>query len=495
MNSSELTQLVADCWCKPKKTANLPEWHRKVALLLKLCYNDPVLFNTAVLGRQPYWYKQVEMSKLVVDNEVSIIVSGNAVGKSWWLAGMVLWYLYTRPNSVVVSTSPVFSQLTGVLWENIRMAWRKSKIPLGGTITGKKASPQQIKLDDGWFAIGVATTATERISGYRSSQGNTLVVVDEASALNYAIVEGLFSLSADKQIYIGNPLRADGPFLDMWNSARRGEVGYGGLRISSLESPDIGLWKSSRGMACKSWLDMNRALWGDSGAWWQSHVLAEFPSDNAESLIQGSWLDLCNQTTHKPAGPKRLALDLAGGKNGDTCVALVRDDNGILEIRHSKEWNFEQAAAVVNELRRKYIIPDEYIAFDQGGLGHDFANRLLVYGITNAYAYVGSRGGNSALAKKFKNLRTLAAHRLSRRLDPKRVLGVPTENNPPLTADQFYISTEHLQLLRRELQGLSLKNEINQRVELEGKDSIKKRLGHSCDFADALIISYSFKFS
>jgi hypothetical protein len=432
------------------------------------------------------------MSQLVLDHEIATIISGNAVGKSWWLAGMVLWYLYTRENAVVVSTSPVFSQLTGVLWENIRTAFNNSKVKLDGSITGKKASPQEIKVCDGSYAIGVATTATEKISGYRSSKGNTLVVVDEASALSSDIVEGLFSLSADKQIYIGNPLRADGPFLDLWNRCERGEKGYGGMRISSMDSPDIGLWKSPRGMACQSWLEMNRAMWGDNGAWWSSHVEALFPDATAETLIPRSWLDLCDKGVHKPSGPRRLALDLSGGKGGDNSVALVRDDNGILEIRYSKTWDFETAASVVNDLRLKHSVQDRHIAFDQGGLGHDFSNRLLRYGITGATEYIGNKTGNSALAKRFKNWRTLAAHRLSRRLDPGRILGVPIDGEGPAKPDQFYISSEHLTLLRKELQALSLKNEIGERVELEAKENVKKRLGHSCDFADALIISYCF---
>ncbi|MHC5536653.1 hypothetical protein ACYOEI_00080 [Singulisphaera rosea] len=442
------------------------------------------------------------MSRLVVDNDVAVVCSGNALGKSYFISSLFLWYIYSRPYSVVVSTSPVFSQLTGVLWENIRSAYKNSRIPLGGAICGPKASPQLLHVADGWYGIGIATTSTEKISGYRSSKGKTLVLVDEASALTSEIAEGLFSLNAEKQVYIGNPLRSDGVFLDLWNKAQRGEKGFGSLKVSSLESPDIDLWQSPRGLACQSWLSTNRSMWGEGTAWWQSHVLGEFPSANSETLIPRTWLDLC-EVDHYPRKPGngtvRLAVDLSGGKGGDNSVILVRDDNGILDIRYSKTWDFEQAASEVARAQEQWAVRSSDIAFDQGGLGHDFANRLLRYGIAGCQEYVGSKSGSGPSGKRFANLRTFAAHKMSRRLDPNRILGpAPPAEEPgkpalePPKLTQFRIGRDHLALLRNQLQSLSLKNDIGERVRLEAKDETKKRLGCSPDFADAMIISYAF---
>ena len=50
--------------------------------------------------------------------------AGRAVGKSFLLAGTVLWWLYTRPNSLVITTGPDHRQVVSVLWKEIRRALR-----------------------------------------------------------------------------------------------------------------------------------------------------------------------------------------------------------------------------------------------------------------------------------------------------------------------------------------------------------------------------------
>src|SRR4051812_14559185 len=112
-----------------------PTQKAKLAQLLKRTQTDPALFNSAVLGRSPFWAKQLEMCRLVQNHKVTVIVSGNATGKSFWLSSLILWYLYSHRGSKVVTTAPSHVSLSTILWENIRTAFYNARIPLGGKIS------------------------------------------------------------------------------------------------------------------------------------------------------------------------------------------------------------------------------------------------------------------------------------------------------------------------------------------------------------------------
>ncbi len=67
------------------------------ARLLDACRDDPARFQEEVLGRR-LWAKQVEVCQAIARSPITVVPAGRAVGKSFLLAGTVLWWLYTRPE-------------------------------------------------------------------------------------------------------------------------------------------------------------------------------------------------------------------------------------------------------------------------------------------------------------------------------------------------------------------------------------------------------------
>ena len=74
-------------------------------MLLEACRDDPARFQEEVLGRR-LWAKQVEVCQAIARSPITVVPAGRAVGKSFLLAGTVLWWLYTRPGSLVITTGP-----------------------------------------------------------------------------------------------------------------------------------------------------------------------------------------------------------------------------------------------------------------------------------------------------------------------------------------------------------------------------------------------------
>ena len=138
----------------------------RLKALLARCHDNPSLFNTTVLGSAPFWWRQEEMARMVVRYHTTVFPEGNATGKTWWDARLVLWWLCTRHNSLVVTTAPTHDHLDSSLWKNLRLVEARTLIPLGMRLN---VNPLRAKLREGWMALGIATTRTERISGHHSS--------------------------------------------------------------------------------------------------------------------------------------------------------------------------------------------------------------------------------------------------------------------------------------------------------------------------------------
>jgi hypothetical protein len=450
--------------------------------LIRDLRDDPDGFNTGILGRPPYWSGQIDIGESVVANRTTLVQAGNLVGKTYVLAGLLLWFLYTRPDSIVISTAPTQTQLEEVLWKEVRAAWRNSAVPLDGRLL---ADPQKIAIADRHFALGYSTTKTERLSGHHTAE--LMVLVDEFSGIDAEIIEALDSLDAYRTVAVGNPIRPDGVFYERCQSAHENPH-TNLLVIPSTDSPDIDLDRSERGLASRTWLEAARHDYGEGSHWWLSHILAQFPGTSIEAVIPPAWLDLAAQTRHRPAGPVRIAIDLGEGGGGDQSVILARDDNGVRAIEYSRHWNLETTATKAALLAQRYDIPGHRVSWDAGGIGADFLNRLEAVGLRGARPYRGGSEGNA----KFANARTAATWAMRKRLDPKRL--VPSYPGSPVLVPQvpFAIAPAHVALMRRELQGLRYGQDERNRVALEAKAALTKRLKHSPDFADALAQSFAY---
>lgn len=487
----------------PGRTPARDDRAAALAELLWACRDDPDLFNTALLGRPDYWGRQVEICAAVVRYKTVVVPTGNAVGKTFCCAGLVLWWLYTRPDSLVVVTAPSQALLATVLFKEIRRAHAGSAVPLPGKLTaGAGAGPQVLRVTDtGHQVLGIATRGVERMSGQHSP--DLLVVVDEASGIEPEIWEALDSLNPAKLVAFGNPLRAEGRFRELSLRAERERLDptiaeserVHEIRIPSTESPDIGLDRSPRGLADKGFLDAARRQYGGDGLWWRAHVLALFPEVGSDVLIPEPWLDWATRPEHRAAigpndpraGRRRIACDLGEGVGRDRTVVLVRDDLGVLDVDASRTAGPVEAAATIRRLAGHWNVAHEAISYDQLGIGKDLPNHLRRAGIAGARGYAGS--GSPCDKAGFTNLRTEAAWRLRNRLDPN---WCPDPRAPGARQPPFHIPPAPWWApMREELKALSY-DLVGKQTRLISKQAWSDRLGRSADLADALIQSFAF---
>ncbi len=444
------------------------------------------------------------MCRSVVDYRTTVVYSGNAIGKDYWIGGIVPWWLFTRPNSLVIVTGPTQTVLGSVTWKEIRRALEGSPLtrlcPSLRISGGIKASPAVVEIKPGWHALGYSTTSVERASGQHAK--DLLVIVEEASGVEEEIWDALDSLKYRRLVAIGNPIRAEGRFVDLIRQADTDRAdgieprkAVNAIRIPSTDSPDAEKEESEYGLADKTWIDATRRRYGAQSLYCRSHIDALIPELSADVLLPPEWLDRATavqRTALPPNHPihrsRRIAVDLGEGVGRDDTAILVRDADGILELISGNSLSLASAAQEVARLSLRHGVPVERISYDGVGIGRDFHNHLARHGLKDAVRYAGA--GRPREPRRFANLRTEAAWHLRERLDPERHL----DDRYPLGSRQhpFQIPPRPWWgLLREDLTALTY-DLVGQRVRLVKKEDLLIRLGRSPDAADALIQSFSW---
>jgi hypothetical protein len=454
---------------------------------LRLCQNDPSRFNETILCRAPYWSRQEEICRSIVEYPITAVPAGNGIGKTRVGSGVAAWFPVCRPGSRTVIAAPTAAQLAGVLWSELTGAVASAE--RNGRYLGGRWEGLTWELGPGWMLEGWGQGSIESKSGRHS--GDLLAIIDEASGCKPAVLEAIDSLNPSRYLYLGNPLRPEGKFYEVCSKGHL--PSHNVIRIPSLESPHIDLARSPWGLADATWLALQREEYGEDSLWWKSHVLAIFPDELTATLLPAAWLSVCSKMVHVRFGPVRAGVDIALGHEGDDSCVVYRDDNGVLGASASNRWSLEQLARIVADGCKVHKIRPEHVVYDATGIGADFGNRLKAEGIIGARDYVGSRPGG----EKFVNLRAAAGWLLRRRLDPARKIRANDPAKPTLFLPQapFSIPLDLVQRYRAELQGCRYELDPSGAIALERKDLFVKRLKRSPNFLDALAMTFAYPHS
>jgi hypothetical protein len=457
--------------------------------------DDPAGFNRAVLGRT-LWSKQVDVCESIARSPITVVPAGRALGKSYLLAGIVLWWLYTRPMSLVITTGPDHRQVVSVLWKEIRRAIRSARAPLGyDHLTQGYGSPQRLQLRSGseWQALGFACKSEEGLSGQHAA--DLLVIVDEASGVEDRIWSAIHGLAATRLVVVGNPIKYDCHFRELHDLAEAGSESIRTVPISSLECPDAGKETSPVGMASLSFLRQMREIHGEDSPWWWSNILGRFPGQESVRFIPLPWLDASTNPKviddelwkDYPGLDPVMGVDIGGGVGADKSAIVVRDRKRVLGA-FASEWHGvlddarHRLEPEVVRMAHAWGVPGCRIVYDKGGLGRSFGSYLANHGLDGAVGYFGSgRGG-----KLFVNRRTANAYAMKRRFDPHRAGHVPLYCGgipewPTLRQELAELRTPTTELEEGQFKQM-----------LEEKSALAARLRRSPDLLDAFLMTFTY---
>ena len=90
--------------------------------------DDPIGFNRDVLRRPPYWWRQEEVCRSLLAYRITVVYSGNAVGKDYLLGGVIPWWGFTRTNSLTMVTGVSQTLLGSVTFKEVGRAVSRSPL-------------------------------------------------------------------------------------------------------------------------------------------------------------------------------------------------------------------------------------------------------------------------------------------------------------------------------------------------------------------------------
>ncbi len=293
----------------------------------------PAGFAREVLGitAPGLWAKQVELVELVAQNRLTTAVSANTVGKTYALAVLVLWWLYCRGPSAVLTLTPTDAQNRN-LWREVRAMWLGARVELPGALL-----KQGIEVAEKHYAVGRATTEAGRLTGLHHPR--LMLVLDEAHALEEWCWGAAFQLAGgaeNKIVACGN----GGPRAGKWYDTCQSPA-WAHLHVSALDHPNVvqGREVIPGAVSRRAVEDAAREFGEDSGYY---HITVEglFSDDAAAQLISRAWVDAALERWHardlagiaNDTNPLLIGVDVARGGADRTVLVCAQSTGHVEEV-------------------------------------------------------------------------------------------------------------------------------------------------------------------
>lgn len=481
---------------------------------LEALQKDPVLFFEEILGVTTLEEYQKKTLREIAANDKTAISACHAVGKSFMLANVVLWFLSCFPYSKIITTAPTFNQVKNILWSEIRSGHAKSKVPLGGKVN---ETSWQMRKEGDWFAIGFTPkkeVVSEEGQGKQSSfQGfhakDILVIFDEATGIDaniWTMAEGLMTSGNVKFVAIANPTSRNTRFFQCFRDAL-----FKKIYLNCFDSPnliangfisekellrEIEYTKTLHDDAYRErlnsykepvpylisskWVVSNVRKWGPTHPLSISKAFGRFPKVGDKVLIDLNDIENAQNRVVdiKPPDIKLIGVDVARyGTDASVITCMTGYKQTALSKFHKRDTVFI-TGEVINHIREYGC---DVVAVDATGIGAGVLDNLVSAQLEGAISkkieireiQFGARAGDlddNENLEKYVNLKARAFDALAKDI------------------------RDHIQLLREDVYTLELPaiqygyNAKGQMV-LETKDQFKRRTQlDSPDASDSLAI-------
>jgi hypothetical protein len=482
-----MTRLAAERLTKLKAARAAATTRRKTPSTEALAC--PVVFATEVFGLR-LWKRQEELLAAARDHDRVSATSGHKTGKSTSFAVLAWWFTsdpLNRPGARCAMTSASQRQVKKILWREVRGLWRKAKARGYDLGPEPALDPETgVQWDDGRELFGFTARDPEKAAG--TSGAWLLFLLDEASGIAEEIYEAIEGNRAGgaKIVLASNPTQQSGEFYESHHAKRRF---YRPIEISSEEAAAVD--PPIPGLATKAWVAEKLEEWGVDSPLFQVRVKGRFAAQATDAVIGlGLVLDAIRRgkelaESDPDDSPEQLDLDDPDSSRDPLYVGLdvarFGDDETIAAPRRGKRLyplialppgdGPNTAAALMIALGDAGLIgPREIprVAVDANGVGAAVFDALVRREDVAAVAV--NTGERASKPDDFVNLRAELHFRFKGWLKDG---AIPDDAR-----------------LQSELVAPKYSSDARNRLKVESKDDLRKRLRRSPDRADAAMLSH-----
>lgn len=408
----------------------------------------------------------------------------HGVGKTALAAIIVIWFCLTRDvdsDWKVITTASAWRQLTKYLWPEIHKWLKKIKWEMIGRPPLRpkyQLLDLSIKLNSG-SAFAVASDNYEYIEGAHAD--SLLYVFDESKAIpdeTWDAAEGAFSTAGGdmgtddaREVYvlsISTPGEPMGRFFDI-QSKKPGYKDWWTYHCNLKNAIE-------QGRVSASWADNRKLQWGETSALYKNRVLGEFAQSEEDCIIPLKYIEMAvarfDINAAKKMKVEQIGFDPARFGEDKSCMAF-RSKLWITGI-----WAWPKTDTMASTGRVMKATANNKatvkIVVDVIGIGAGIYDRLKELGRKVVSFNAGSKTNKSDMSKQleFVNKRAASWWMMKDLLMTEEVA---------LPDDETLIG---------DLAAPKWKPTSSGKIQVESKEEIKKRLGRSTDYADAVIMAY-----
>jgi hypothetical protein len=396
------------------------------------------------------------------------IASGHGIGKSAFSSWIILWIMSTRPYAKGIVTANTGDQLRTKTWGELGK-W-KSRCIVGHWFeynNGKGSMNMYHKSHPETWRVDAQTCReenSEAFAGLHAANSTPFYLFDEASAVPdkiWEVAEGGLTDGEPMFFVFGNPTRNVGKFNECFTRQKHRWI---------TRQIDSRTAKMTNKKLINQWLND----WGEDSDFFRVRVLGRFPKAGDTQFMPS---DVVNDAMKREPGRYMGDDPLICGFD----VARGGDDNCYISFRRGKDAKSEKTYRIPGEKSRDSMkvvsmltmILDRHkpdVTFiDVTGIGGPIGDRLRQLG----YHVIDVGFGHTADDGKFYANKTAE---MGGRMRDWLLAGgaIPDDSNLEMeltTRDYFHDSKD--------------------RLILESKKEMKKRLGVSPDWADSLYLTFA----
>lgn len=451
----------------------------------ELYLHDPIGFCENAISWPPEQgltdYQASTLSELVRVRRAAVR-GPHGLGKTTTNALAILWFAITREAARIdwkcVTTAGSWHQLEHYLWPEVhkwagRVDW--GKLEVDPWRPDRELLSLNIKLRHG-SAFAAASTRVELIEGAHAD--HLLFVFDESKAIRsdtFDAAEGALSGNEEgiggREAYAlaqSTPGEPQGRFYDIHS----GKPGYSDWYVKHVTRTEV----IKAGRMDPNWAENRKLQWGRESAVFQNRVEGEFWLSDEDAVVPTSWIEAANERWEEwnrngrvpGAGIEVSGVDVARGGADLTAVAR-RLANVVIDV---VTWNLADTTRIAARLRRRMKHQTDLAVIDVIGVGAGVVDLMRLWNL-NVVAFNASRKtkrrDRSGLYA-FWNQRAAMWWMMREALDPAfdPTLALPPNDDllGELTAPKWRI--------------------VGDKIQVEKKEDVKKRIGRSTDIADAV---------
>ncbi len=438
---------------------------RNRAELVRRYRGRPLPFIREVL-RVKVTPQQQDVVRAVIANPLVVVPGSIGVGKDFISTALAMYWAYIE-GALVIFQAPTERQATTILMGEVHRHFHRATELPGDLLQRALRIPGTSHAG----ILSMTSTESSKLTGFHAP--DVRVVLSEAQGLEDHAWEAALSVAVgprDRILAVGNPLRAEGRF---YNACLDGS-GWHRVRMSALLHPNVvtGREVVPGAISLRS-VEQFKREYGETSGIYRSRILAEFPLEAESSLIPRPLLDraagLILPVSHNPI--VMAGVDTARSKSGSAIGVAVAKGGTLVHLTTFQCPDTVLAARRVLE----ELTPFEpnTIRIDVGGPGAGIADILRSSPDPGWRAVVEDVhfGGAPSDRARFPNRRAELWFGLRERLE-RNEIALP----------------RHPELLD-ELAAPGFGYDRANRIVVEPKDEVMKRLGRGLDRADSVVMA------